>query len=318
MIQFFPTDQGASKSHETLMDICSTFVASSKAAILVQPAQRTFHHPTDRTQPTTMFGTARCYQRLDAAVSQPNLVPVGIVGSIGRQFRRSPSGMSNLATNRRDTLHQGNQLSYVVVVCSGQDRTERNTVRVGDYVVLGAPLASVRWVRPSFFAPPTARTEALSTTARDQSSWSADRSRARRTRCSSSQTPAFCQSRSRRQQVIPLPQPISWGKYSQGIPVFRTKRMPTRVARSGTGGRPPLSRGGLLGIKGSITCQRSSVTNGGAIAGSSLTRYPLARWLNHPLSLQPRQGFVRRSKAGSARPLAPTTTRSSVRRTSMC
>ncbi len=54
---------------------------------------------------------------------------------------------------------------------------------------------------------------------RDQSIWSAARKRARSTSCSSSHTPAACQSRRRRQQLIPLPQPISWGSRSHRKPV---------------------------------------------------------------------------------------------------
>ena len=38
--------------------------------------------------------------------------------------------------------------------------------------------------------------------------------------CRRSQTPASCQSRSRRQQVMPVPQPISWGSISQGMPTL--------------------------------------------------------------------------------------------------
>ena len=40
------------------------------------------------------------------------------------------------------------------------------------------------------------------------------------------QTPAACQSRRRRQQVVPLPPPISWGRYSHGIPLLSTNGMP--------------------------------------------------------------------------------------------
>ncbi len=39
----------------------------------------------------------------------------------------------------------------------------------------------------------------------------------RRTWCSLRQTPAWYQSRSLRRHVIPLPYPISAGKYSQGV-----------------------------------------------------------------------------------------------------
>lgn len=41
-----------------------------------------------------------------------------------------------------------------------------------------------------------------------------------------SHTPARLQSRSRRQHVMPLPQPNSWGSCSHWMPVLSTKRMP--------------------------------------------------------------------------------------------
>jgi hypothetical protein len=53
---------------------------------------------------------------------------------------------------------------------------------------------------------------AESTQARDQSIWSASPSRLRSERYSRAQTPACCQSRKRRQQVLALPQPSSVGK----------------------------------------------------------------------------------------------------------
>jgi hypothetical protein len=76
--------------------------------------------------------------------------------------------------------------------------------------------------------------------------------------CTFCQTPWACQSRSRRQHVIPLPQPNSWGKYSQGMPVRSTKRMPVRVARLGMRRRPPLGRGGGEGNNGSRAPHSSS------------------------------------------------------------
>ena len=44
------------------------------------------------------------------------------------------------------------------------------------------------------------------------------------------QTPASCQSRSRRQQVMPEPQPISRGSISHGMPLLSTNRMPLEPA----------------------------------------------------------------------------------------
>jgi hypothetical protein len=77
-----------------------------------------------------------------------------------------------------------------------------------------------------------------------------------RTRWILSHTPVACQSRSRRQQVMPDPQPISCGRYSQGMPVRSTKRIPVKAWRSGTGvpGTPykTLDRRGCGAPKGDI------------------------------------------------------------------
>lgn len=68
---------------------------------------------------------------------------------------------------------------------------------------------------------------------------------------------------SRRQQVIPEPQPISWGSISQGMPDIETKTMPPRHARSGRRRRPGWRhRRRLTGMYGSISAHSSSVTSG--------------------------------------------------------
>lgn len=73
-----------------------------------------------------------------------------------------------------------------------------------------------------------------------KSIWSAWRSLFSRMRWTLCHTPACFQSRSRRQQVMPEPQPISCGSISQGMPDMRTNRMPVKHARSGSGLRPGL------------------------------------------------------------------------------
>jgi hypothetical protein len=100
--------------------------------------------------------------------------------------------------------------------------------------------------------PHTALTEQLSTMARDQSMSPSRASQLRSAKCIRSQIPSCCQSRSRRQQVIPDPQASSFGNIYHGIPLRNTKRMPVRQARSGTRGRPPVSRGGKAGRRGSM------------------------------------------------------------------
>jgi hypothetical protein len=114
-------------------------------------------------------------------------------------------------------------------------------------------------VRPS---PPLAGTLEPSRLARDQSIRSVWPNRSSRTRWSRCQTPARAQSRSRRQQVTPLPQPSSCGRYSQGRPVLSTNKMPVSAARSGMRGRPPLGLGGSGGSSGAIASHSASLTSG--------------------------------------------------------
>jgi hypothetical protein len=69
-----------------------------------------------------------------------------------------------------------------------------------------------------FQRPPFAGTLEASSAARDPSMADAALSSSRGTRCSLRQTPASFQSRSGRQHVMPLPQPISLGSISHGMP----------------------------------------------------------------------------------------------------
>jgi hypothetical protein len=115
---------------------------------------------------------------------------------------------------------------------------------------------------------------ALSGAARRQSICPALCNRSSSTRCSAAQTPAACQSRSRRQQDMPEPQPISAGSISHGMPDFSTNTMPASAARSGIGGRPPFDFGRAGGSSGSIAAQRSSGTRGRAMpAPTRQTRF---------------------------------------------
>jgi hypothetical protein len=61
--------------------------------------------------------------------------------------------------------------------------------------------------------------------------WSLRANQSSRAKCIRSQMPACCQSRRRRQHVIPEPQPSSCGNICHGMPLRRTKRMPVRHAR---------------------------------------------------------------------------------------
>jgi hypothetical protein len=160
----------------------------------------------------------------------------------------------------RDGIDERKQVGRVVGIGSREADGEGNAILVDDKVVFGAPLAAVRRVWSCLFAPLLARTLKLSTLARDQSMAASPPSEFKSRSCSFCQTPASCQSRSRRQQVVPLPQPSSCGNKRHGQPVRSTKTMPPRAAQSGTRGRPPLGFGGSFGNRDSMASHKSPGT----------------------------------------------------------
>jgi hypothetical protein len=168
---------------------------------------------------------------------------------------------SSWSDDRGDGINEGEQLRRIVGVGGRKVDGQGDTVSIHHQMVLGAGLAAVNRVRPGSLAPLLARTLKESTLARLQSMAASSPSQLSSLSCSRCQTPASCQSRKRRQQVVPLPQPSSFGKSRHGQPVRNAKTMPQRAARSGTRGRPPLGFGGSLGSRGATASQSSSGTS---------------------------------------------------------
>jgi len=242
------------------VDVGAAFPSDAQTAELVQPTQGALHHPAVDSQPAAVGGVASRQNRLDATKAQLLAMPFGVVPPVALDPVWPEAGSAHPASNWRNRVHQGQQLGHIVAVGPCENGRQRDAVRVRDDVVFGPVLTAIRRIGADLRPPKTARTEALSTTAREKSIWPTPRSRASKARCTSSHTPASCQSRSRRQQVMPEPQPISWGKSSHGIPVFNTKRIPVRTWRSSSGLRPGYRnrRGAGGGRNGAMNSHNSS------------------------------------------------------------
>ncbi len=158
---------------------------------------------------------------------------------LGTPPRSSPRTLNGLYSV--DELFEDHR---IVDVCCGEHHREWEAPSVQNKMALRTLLSFIRRVLAGFCAPLLAGMEAESSEARSQSIWSASPRRLSKTRCSLSHTPASCHSFRRLQQVIPEPQPISWGSISQGIPLFSTNTMPVRAARSSMRGLPPWGFGG--------------------------------------------------------------------------
>lgn len=222
-------DQNASEAEKSVVNIIAAFIANAQPTKLMHPTQRPFHHPAVLAPPAAMRRVPLGDDRLDPESAQGLAVWLRIIAPIALHPLGAATRMTDLASHRGNRLDQRQELSHIVRIRTGEDDRERDAATIRDEMMLAAGFGFIRGIRACFYPPCTARTEALSTTARDQSIWSAACSFAKSRSWRAYQTPAACQSRSRRKQVMPEPQPISWGRYSQGMPVLSTNRIPVRA-----------------------------------------------------------------------------------------
>ena len=162
----------------------------------------------------------------DPGLADLPAVFVVVIAAVSAERIRALPWPAAAAADRRDGRDQGHELGDVVAVAAGQGRRQRDPVRFSDHVVLRARPGTVDRARARFGPPFPARTCELSITALDQSSAPAPFSSASSSSCSFCHRPASCQSRSRRQHVIPDPNPSSYGRNSHRIPLYSTNEMP--------------------------------------------------------------------------------------------
>jgi hypothetical protein len=236
------------------------FVSQIQAAKSMQPRQRALDDPPRSPQAAAMGPSAFGQLAGDPAPVELVSMRLRVVSSVALDEPRLPQRPTGPAAQRRNAVHERQQLRHVVPVRRREARDNRNPVGVGKNMMFRPGLTAIGRVRSSFFPPRSARSDALSTTARARSSRPRRRNSVSKARWSRFHTPARCHRTSRRQQVLPDPQPISVGSIFHGMPLRSTKRIPVSTARSGIGFRPAYwrLRGRRLGNSGSIRVHKSS------------------------------------------------------------
>ncbi len=202
-------DEAAGELEEGFVDVGSPFPAGAEPAEAVEPGDGALDHPPVGAQAGAMHGSASGDGGDDAAGADLVAVDVVVVAAVGEQRVGSASRVSDAAAHGRDGVEQGQELGDVVAVAAGQQDSERSAVTVGDHVVLRPGPAPVDRRRARAEPPFSALTCEESTTHLDQSSRAAALSSARSTSCSRCHTPASFQCLSRRQHVMPEPNPSS-------------------------------------------------------------------------------------------------------------
>ena len=214
-------------------------------------------HPPMLSQSVVALDTPARNPILDAAELEMLSAPCEVVALVGMQPVRPATRPATRAGNRRQGIDQLFEDYGVVTIGPGHAEHQRDTLSVRDDVAFATELATVSRVRSCVQAPRGLGTADPSMLTRLRSSWPAPRSCASKTRCRRCQTPAACQSRRRRQHVMPLPKPNSCGRSSQAMPVRSTNKMPLSASSSDSRGRPPLSDGLTSGSSG-WTCFHSA------------------------------------------------------------
>jgi len=242
------------------VDVVTSFVANAEASELMKPTVSAFDYPTMNSEAAAVFRVSFGQERFDAQVPQLIAVSSGVVRAIGVHALRPATRTTDLARDRWNRFDHRKQLSDIGRVGTGHRGCEGNPVSVGDEMVFRPCFPAICRIGSRFFPPCTARTEEESTTARDQSIWSACWRWAKSAVWTFFQTPFFCHADKRRQQLMPLPQPSSCGSNSQGIPVRRTNRIPLSAWRCPIGLRPGYRRRRFLGAgkSGSINAHNVS------------------------------------------------------------
>lgn len=241
---------------EGLQMIGSSFVTEFQTAEVSEPAERPLDDISRLSQTAAvraLGATVGGQLRLDSPLTH-------LADDRGRTIGRIP--LKDLGFSTRSSASAGNGGNFVeqchgalpIRLIGGANFDHQGcTPSIRNYVPFTALFRPVRRVGTSVVPPKTARIDALSMTARESRMAPRFPRRRKSRRCSSGQTLCWVQSFSRRQQVTPLPQPISAGSMFQGIPLLRMKMMPVKHARSGTGGRPPCGEGSCFGNSGSIS-----------------------------------------------------------------
>lgn len=250
-------------------------IPDPQATSVMQPPHSALDGPALFSQTAAMRRAALGQLGCDAAPFQLIAVRLRVVTPVAKELFGAAARSSCFALHAGHRSEQGPKLGDVVCVGAGHAHRQRHALSVHHQVMFGARASAVGGVWAdglAFFSwleeTPTARTEDESMAARDQSKAPAWCSLESKSACSASHTPTSCQALSRRQQLMPDPQPISWGKYSQGSPVLRTNNIPVKAARSSKRGLPPLGLAGSGGKSGEISNHNSSSNSGFAMPNS--------------------------------------------------
>jgi hypothetical protein len=250
------------------MDIQPSLITYSQPAEAVEPCECALDNPSVPPQLLTALDTSPGNARCDTSFAKGGPIPFRVVPFVSMHLVRALARPAPPTLQRRNGIYHLLQHRGVGHVSSRTLQRQWYSSSADHKMALRTWFSLIRRVLAYCLFPlftPLALTVCESKEALDQSISPAWLRLSSSSLCNFSHTPAFSQSRSRRQQVIPDPQPISCGSISHCRPDLRTNTMPVSAARFAMRGLPPFGLGGSRGNSGSITSHNSSGTSGFAM-----------------------------------------------------
>lgn len=132
------------------MDERQALESHTPASVIVEPADGSLDHPAGFTQTTAVRRVAPGDLGLDALGVKGPAVLVVIVATVGLDDPRLGERSPPFSTDGWNGFDEGQKLDHIVAIGTGQDDGQRNALRFGDQVVLGAGACAIGGIGSCF------------------------------------------------------------------------------------------------------------------------------------------------------------------------
>ena len=129
-------DHGAAEQHEREVQLGAALIARPEPAQVVQPGEGALHDPALFAKPGAVLFSTSGDHRLHPEFAELTAVLVVVIAAVGEQPLGALAGTPRPAGYRPDGIEQRQQLCDVVAVSAGQADRQRDSVGVGDQMVL--------------------------------------------------------------------------------------------------------------------------------------------------------------------------------------
>ena len=137
------------------MNIVTPFIANTKSTKFVKPRQCAFGYPATFSLTTTMLCTTFTNHRDNRMRPQLTAVRFGVITAVTLKDIRSSEEPTYLASNRRNRIHQCQNLLHVVPIHLRDTDRKGNPLSFHNDVAFRTIFPAVRTVFGPVFIPPT-------------------------------------------------------------------------------------------------------------------------------------------------------------------